>query len=59
MYVLPHSPQYHLRPSQVYRAKLKPEYALEDGTVRVAVKVRRPNVVQVCDRHDACYVLTY
>jgi len=32
--------------AQVYRAKLKPEYALEDGTVRVAVKVRHPHVMQ-------------
>jgi len=31
--------------AQVYRAKLKPEYALEDGTVEVAVKVRHPNVM--------------
>lgn len=31
--------------AQVYRAKLKPEYALEDGNVEVAVKVRHPNVM--------------
>ena len=29
--------------AQVYRAKLKPEYALEDGTLEVAVKVRHPH----------------
>jgi aarF domain-containing kinase len=31
--------------AQVYRAKLRPEFALADGQVEVAVKVRHPGVV--------------
>jgi len=30
---------------QVYKAKLRPEYALPDGRTQVAVKVRHPNVL--------------